>query len=309
MGKALHRYPLILIANALVGALFLILFPPGQILAAQPAQRIQGRSGPTLSYADTENPVFKTARKHLPRILLPLSTVVASPEEHAALQRILNEPNATLMIALGERFLMDWNKSKLLPVVYTALAQSFREKNDYERVVENAEKSIALDPDNVMALAIVAHTLPKRPGENGLETALKLSRSTRYAQKGLELVEVLPNPVDVSAEEFEESKNYVRTMLHSSLGLVYLQRGMSTKSQEEYEIAISLASPPDPQDYFRLGEAYTQGYRPEEINYTKAIEAYGKASQLAPNTIIDQVATERIQSLTKTQDNMKFKGK
>ena len=66
---------------------------------------------------------------------------------------------------------------------------SFREKNDYERVVENAEKSIALDPDNVMALAIAAHTLPKRPGENGLETALKLSRSARYAKKGLELVE------------------------------------------------------------------------------------------------------------------------
>ena len=92
-------------------------------------------------------------------------------------------------------------------------------------------------------------------------------------------------------------------MLHSALGFVYLQRGISAKSQEEYEIAVSLTSSPDPIDYFRLGEAYS-----DERKYAEAIEAFEKAAGLAPGTVIDQLATEQAQKLKTVRDVMQGTG-
>ena len=79
-------------------------------------------------------------------------TVVVSPEEKAAFQEAVNQPGADPMIALGEKFLQDYPESQLRSHVYSALATAYQQKNDYDKVVENGEKSIALDPDNVMSL-------------------------------------------------------------------------------------------------------------------------------------------------------------
>ena len=215
-----------------------------------------------------------------------------SPEEQAAYKETLNQPGADQKITLAEKFLQDYPESILRTHVYAALAAAYQEKNDYDKVVENGEKSIALDPDNVMSLVIVAQILPQRLRGSGLETAQKLSRAERYAKHGLELVDSLSQPADVLPEEFEKKKATLTSMLHSALGMVYLQRGAAAKAQEEYKIAVSLGSPPDPTDYFRLGEAYVG-----ERRYDEAIEAFEKAAELAPGTLINQLATEQVQTL------------
>ena len=189
--------------------------------------------------------------------------------------------------------------SQLRSHVYSALATAYQQKDDYDKVVENGEKSIALDPDNVVSLAIVAHALPQRLRGSGLETAQKLSRAERYARHGLETVDVLPQPANVLPEDFEKRKATFRSMLHSALGLVYLQRGISGKAQEEYKIALSLTSSPDPIDYFRLGEAYRG-----EGKYDEAIEAFEKAAELSPGTYLNQLATENVQKLKTVRDVM-----
>ena len=82
--------------------------------------------------------------------------------------------------------------------------------------------------------------------------------------------------------------------LTAALGLVHLQRGVFGNAQEEYKIAVSLASPPDPTDYFRLGEAYRS-----ERKYDEAIEAFEKAAELAPGTLINQLANEQVDESTR----------
>ncbi len=98
-------------------------------------------------------------------------------------------------------------------------------------------------------------------------------------------------------KEFEKQKATLRSMLHSALGLVYLQRGAVGKAQEEYKIALSLTSSPDPIDYFRLGEAYRG-----ERKYDEAIEAFEKAAELAPGTLINQLASGQVQKLKTVRD-------
>lgn len=225
--------------------------------------------------------------------------VVVSPEEQAAFQETVNQPDADQMIPIAEKFLQDFPESQLRSLVYSALATAYQQKDDYDKVVENGEKSIALDPDNVMSLAIVAHTLPQKLQGSGLEMAQKLSRAERYAKHGLETVDILTQPADLLPEEFEKRKATFKSMLHSALGLVYLQRGILAKSQEEYKIAVSLTSSPDPIDYFRLGEAYRG-----ERKYDEAIEAFEKAAELSLGTIVNQLAIEQVQKLKTVQDIM-----
>ena len=230
-----------------------------------------------------------------------LPTAVASPEQQEDFRAAFGEPDSDLRIRLGEQFLLEWPESQLIHLMYSALAQAYRDKNNYGKVVEYGEKCLVLDPDNVTALSIVAHTLPKRLEGSGLEQAQKLSRSARYAKHGLKMIDDLPQPAESTPEVFEEIKNEFRQLCHSALGLVYLHRRMPKESQKSFELAISLTSSPFPQDFFRLGEAYTHFTGPREIDYEKAIGAYEKASQLAPGTVIDQVATDRVEQLKKTR--------
>ena len=234
----------------------------------------------------------------------PQPVVVVSPEEQAAFQEAVNQPGDDPTIALGEKFLQDYPESQLRTQVYSELAGAYRRKNNYDKVVENGEKSIALDPDNVMSLAIVAQALPQRLEGSGLEMAQKFSRAERYARHGLETIKVLSQPPNSSLEEFDEWKATFKSMLHSALGYVYLRRGRSAKSQEEFKIAISLTSSPDPIDYFRLGEAYS-----DQRKYDEAIEAFEKAAELSTSAIVDQLATEQVQKLKTVRDVMRGTGK
>ena len=151
------------------------------------------------------------------------------PQEQVAFQKAVNQLDTDRMIVLGEKFVQNYPESQLRGFIYSALANAYREKNDYDKVVENGEKSIALNPDNIMSLAIVAHTLPKKLQGSGLEAAQKLSRAERYARHGLKKVDLQLQPDDVLPEEleqFEKRKANLKSMFHSALGLVYLQRGI-----------------------------------------------------------------------------------
>ena len=246
--------------------------------------------------AELQPPAQAPEEETLPPALL----LVASPGELGAYQQAINKPDPDQKITLAEKFLQDYPESNLRSHVFSALATAYQQKNDYDKVVENGEKSIALDPDNVMSLVIVAQVLPQRLGGSGLETAQKLSRAERYARHGLELVDSLSQPANVLPEEFEKKKTMLSSMLHSALGLVYLQRGAFGNAQEEYKIAVSLASPPDPTDYFRLGEAYRS-----ERKYDEAIEAFEKAAEFSLGTMINQLATEQVQKLKTVRDVMR----
>ena len=245
--------------------------------------------------AESQPPAQAPEEETLP----PALPLVASPGELGAYQEAINQPDPDQKITLAEKFLLDYPESNLRSHVYSALATAYQQKNDYDKVVENGEKSLALDPDNVMSLVIVAQILPQRLRGSGLETAQKLSRAERYARHGLELVDSLSQPANVLPEEFAKKKTMLSSWLHSALGLVYLQRGAFGNAQEEYKIAVSLASPPDPTDYFRLGEAYRS-----ERKYDEAIEAFEKAAEFSLGTMINQLATEQVQKLKTVRDVM-----
>ncbi len=232
----------------------------------------------------------------------------ATPEEAKSLQAIQNELDAERTIQMANDFEKKFPNSNYLTYVYTFAASACQQKGDINKVVEYGQKSLKLKPDNLMSLIIMASMLPQpqllRGSEDDKEK--KLSEAEKDANQALQLIAQLPKQANETDEQFQKRKAVLGSELHSSLGMVHLQRSSMglqgpdkdelSKSEQEYKTALSTTERPNPQDYYRLGEAYLIDGKTDE-----AIDAFSKASQLSQGSVLKTYADQRVEELKKKQ--------
>ncbi|MBI1941431.1 MAG: hypothetical protein HYS33_07995 [Acidobacteria bacterium] len=231
---------------------------------------------------------------------------MVTPEESTDFESIRNELDPDRVLQLADDFATKYPNSQLLSWVYTFAANACQQKGEIERVVEYGDKSLKLKPDNLLSLLIVASMLPQPQLMRGsnLDKEKKLSQAETYANQALELIEALPQQPNEAAEEFNQRKASLRMEPHSALGMVHLQRaGMGlegadqeelAQASEEFEKAVASTPRPNPQDYYRLGEAYAL-----QNKLDQAIQAFTKAGELGQGTIIKTYADQKVEELTK----------
>jgi tetratricopeptide (TPR) repeat protein len=66
------------------------------------------------------------------------------------------------------------------------------------------------------------------------------------------------------------------------------------KAEEEFKTAVTATDRPDPQDYYRMGEAYKMDGKLDD-----AIQAFTNASQIGQGTMIKPYADKQIEELKK----------
>src|SRR5690348_1156559 len=83
-----------------------------------------------------------------------------SPEETQAYQAVVSEASAGLdpdrVISLSEDFAKKYPSSPMLTAVYSFEAAAYRQKGDFQKVVDSSEKSLKLNGDNLMSLITLA---------------------------------------------------------------------------------------------------------------------------------------------------------
>lgn len=229
-----------------------------------------------------------------------------SPEEGREMQAIQNELDPDRAIQLVKDYEQKYPKSGMLTWAYTFAANAYQQKGDYEHVVEYGDKSLKLKGDNLLTLIIMASMLPQpqlmKGGEGDKEK--KLAQAESYANEALQLIDRLPKQPNETDQDLQKRKAQIAREPHSALGLVHLQRsGMGlqgpdkdelAKAEQEYQMAVSLGDRPNPQDYYRLGEA-----REQERKWDGAVEAFTKASELGQGTVIKTYADQRIADINK----------
>ncbi len=82
--------------------------------------------------------------------------VQAGSPEDKAFQKIDAENNIDAKIALLLAFEKEFPQSKALREAYLQLVQIYQQKNDQTKIIEYGEKTIRLDPSNLVALLTVA---------------------------------------------------------------------------------------------------------------------------------------------------------
>ena len=246
-------------------------------------------------------------------------TQPTTPEEERAWGAIRNELDPDRTIQMAEDFAAKYPNSDKLTFVYTSAAYAARQKaantmdatqrsNEIQRIIDYGEKSLKLNPDNILSLLITSRMLAQaqlnKPRDLAKEKSLAQAES--YAKQAIELIDKFPKQPNQTDEQYQAMKAELAWEPHSALGTVYLERaGMGlqqgvldpeelAKAEQEYQAAVSIAPSPTPQDYFRLGEV-----RAMLNKYDAAIEAFTKAGDLGQNTMIKTLADQKIEELNK----------
>jgi hypothetical protein len=132
----------------------------------------------------------------------------------------------------------------------------------------------------VDVLALLAMAIPRREKQGNPDFAVHIKNAEEYAHRTIELIPTLDKPATVDEAAFEKAKNDKLALAHSGLGLIDLNFKKDFEgARTELTQAITLATSPDPVDFYLLGNADAQdGY------LNGAIAAFDKCSATGPLT-------------------------
>ena len=230
-----------------------------------------------------------------------------SPEEVKAFRAIQNELDPARQAQSVDDFAKQYPNSRLLSDAYFYGAYAYQQQNNLAKAVEYGYKSLQANGDNLRSLLMMANLLPQPQDLQGSDTDKdkKLTDAEADANKALQAIPKL-SPPNMTPDKVTALQDSLKSQCHASLGMVHLERseeGLSgpdpqelAKAELEYKAAISVTQQPNPEDYFRLGEVYTN-----EKKIDEAIDAFSQASKLGQGTPIQSYADQQVQNLKKVK--------
>jgi tetratricopeptide (TPR) repeat protein len=182
---------------------------------------------------------------------------VKSQAEGQALQGVFQVTDPDARIKAAEEFLAKYADTDFKAFVLMVEAETFRQKNDYDKTVIYGERVLEADPQNYMAMLLLASTIAQRTREFDLDREEKLGRAEKYAKSALELLKTAPKPrPDVTDEQWTQVKADFAGQAHEALALAAMARKNYPAAITEFKTAIESSTTPDPATQVRLGAAY-----------------------------------------------------
>lgn len=247
------------------------------------AQGSQGsQSGQSGQGSQSQPPAQSTDKSKTPDVA-PLSLESTPPpvnaEEDSAFKAFQAVPisDAKQKIQTGEAFLQKYPETRYKPGVYAPLVFAYLQDGQVQKMLEYGEKEIALMPNDVSTLALMAQTLPRRINATTpqAEAAQLLAKAEQYSKQAIEIAPTLPKPANMTDEAFAAAKNQDLAMAHGGLGLVYIRRGKNAEAITELDEAVKVDPSPDPVNYYLLGMA-----NKSTSHFDDAVTAFNKCAAL-----------------------------
>ncbi|MBI3939396.1 MAG: hypothetical protein HY315_01050 [Acidobacteria bacterium] len=155
--------------------------------------------------------------------LVGLATLSAqTPEEYAALMKVLKEPAIDTRIKLGEELLQQSPKSAYVVNVRQQLIADYNSKGNYAKVVEHAEQ-LGATKDPVMLTVLAAAYGERKNDVRSLETA----------QSALEGLNSGAKPENVPDAQWATQKNNLTGVNQFLIGTALLHLGQKKSGEEK----------------------------------------------------------------------------
>lgn len=186
-----------------------------------------------------------------------------------------NSDDLDKKIQLGTEFLHKYPQSPFTEAVDAGLTNAFFEKQDWNNFFSYADKTLAMNPDEVDVLASVGWVIPHQVNPGDSDAAQRLSTAEADEKHALDVLTKMPKPKALSDEQFAAVKAQKERQAHSALGLVYFRRGDYANSVNELQQATQ-GTNGDQADLFVLGVDLQQLNR-----HSEAASAFTRCSQMA----------------------------
>jgi tetratricopeptide (TPR) repeat protein len=249
------------------------------------------------------------ARAQMAKVILgagPAGAQNIPKEQGEAYDAIRGEFDPDKVIALAEDFSKKYPDSVLLSYVYSFGANAYRQKGDVEKVIELSEASLKLRPDNIMSLVMMVGMLPQPQylNKHAADREKILAEAENEGNRALQLISAVPKQATETEADHQKVLANAGSQVHAALGMVHLERATEplsgvdktelAKAEQEFKTAVTTIDHPEPQDYYRLGEAYAMDGKLDD-----AMDAFTNASQGGQGTVLKAYADQRIEELKK----------
>ena len=152
--------------------------------------------------------------------------------EYVLLDLIPRETRPQERLQILDRFSKAFPKSSYASNVYQYYAYTYQQLDDTAKLMEYADKVLAVDPQNFAMPLLVAQVL----SEQGKD----LERATALATKALELAEKAQPPANAPAEEWQKSRHASLGLAHGILGFIHLRQNHNPQAISELKTAVPL---------------------------------------------------------------------
>ena len=182
-----------------------------------------------------------------------------SQKEAEALMAIFNAADPDARIAGVENLLTMFADTEFKAVALQVAAASAQEKNDFEKMVVYAERTLEVDARNYSAMLMLGTGFAQRTREFDLDKEEKLTRAEKLSNGAMEALKTAPKPrPDLSDEQWNAAKKDFTAQAHEALGMIATVRKKYDVAITEFKAAIEGAATQDPATKVRLASAYNQ---------------------------------------------------
>jgi hypothetical protein len=167
--------------------------------------------------------------------------------ESSAYNAITGENDAKARMAEIERFTPAFPNSRFEEQISQYAMMSLSDLKDMNRLVSYGEKTLAVNPNSLGTLTLLASVYADDPKPGSL------NKAATYAQKTIEVAKA-------DAADADRSRKLASGSAHSTLGYVYMKQDKTAAAIPELKTACALLKGQDEQSYalamYRLGYAY-----------------------------------------------------
>lgn len=216
--------------------------------------------------------------------------------KQAFFTRLFSETDPSKIVSMLDEYTKYVDDTETRPVVYEQYMSAYLRLENRAKVLEYAEKALALNPDNVGIISMTVSAYLRKP--------MEIEGAMAQAQKAVAVADVLdskPRPATLTEEQWAKQKVQWKSLAYSTRGLVELQK------EETLDAAVADLEksrdflPADPLVEYRLGIAYWKSKKIDE-----AIAALAKSAAI-PSEIQSQ-ASQLLEAYYKARHNGSTEG-
>lgn len=186
-----------------------------------------------------------------------------SKAELQAVQAMFATKDPDSRIKAAEALLDKYADTEFKATALFLEAASYEQKNDYDKMIVYAERTLEADPKHYAAMLMLARAIAMRTREFDLDREEKLTRAEKYAKTAMELLKdaAKPNP-QITDEQWAAGKKDYMAQAHQALGY-------SAEVRKNYDVAIAelkqaIEDDPDPIAMVRLAQVYNRAAKPDD---------------------------------------------
>jgi tetratricopeptide (TPR) repeat protein len=180
---------------------------------------------------------------------------------------IANQKDLAAMEKAADDFATKFPDSELRALLFKAAMRGYQNANNGDKMLEESQKLLKIDPDDPEALIASAEVIAERTRDSDLDKDQRFAQATKYAQHALETIDTdVPIPalpanatqsqIDAQKKQIDAYKGLLRSSAYSVLGTIQYDQEKYADAQSYFQKSIdAYPSQPDPVVVLRLALA------------------------------------------------------